>query len=69
MHAYREQHPGASQQNTVSCVSLLWGKPISQQCVEDIWREYVCMNMRVQTHDGGDQFQLMAATTFNNTDH
>jgi hypothetical protein len=33
---YKEQHPGASQINFANYFSLLWGKPISWCCIEDI---------------------------------
>jgi hypothetical protein len=36
--AYKEQYPGASQQNIANSVSLLWGKPTSWCCVVDILR-------------------------------
>jgi hypothetical protein len=40
--AYKEQYPGASQQNIANYYySILWGKPLSQHCIGDIlsgWR-------------------------------
>jgi hypothetical protein len=36
---YRDQFPVASQQNITNHFSLLWDKPISQQCIGDICSE------------------------------
>lgn len=37
--AYKEQYPGASQQNIANYFSVLWDKPISRRCVGDILSE------------------------------
>jgi hypothetical protein len=51
--AYREQNPGAGQQNIANDFSLLWGKPpISRRCIEDVINEnvftfrYPCFNAK-----------------------
>jgi hypothetical protein len=61
--AYKEQHPGASQQNTANYFSLLWGKPTSQRCVGDILSSKkklsICCHPRFNANTDGDESAVL----------